>query len=56
MDEAKQNILGAKCARIIELLSLHFNGSIEKAVEVFYNSDMAQMIQDGIPRILRDIE
>lgn len=48
MNEAKQNILAAKCARIIEILSQRFDGSLEKATDVFYNSDTAQFMQDGI--------
>lgn len=48
MDETKQIILNAKFARIIKLLSKHFDNSLEKAVDVFYNSDTAQLIQDGV--------
>lgn len=48
MNDVKQNILAAKCARIIEILSHRFDGSLEKATEVFYNSETAQFIQDGI--------
>lgn len=37
-----------KYARIIELLSMRFDGDLEKALDVFYNSDMLQLIQDGV--------
>lgn len=48
MDETKQTILSAKNARIIALLSSLLNKSIEEAADVFYNSEIAQMIQDGV--------
>lgn len=48
MDEAKQTILSAKNARIIALLSTMLNKSIEEAADLFYNSETAQLIQDGI--------
>ena len=48
MNDVKQNILAAKCARIIEILSHRFDNSLEQATEVFYNSETAQFIQDGI--------
>ncbi len=49
MDEAKLTILNAKNARIIEVLAKeYFGGSREKAMEVFYHSVTAQMIQDGV--------
>ena len=48
IDPADNIILQAKCARIIELLSQHFGGDRIQAMDVFYNSDTAQMIQDGV--------
>lgn len=48
MDDAKNTILSMKYARIIELLSMRFDGDLEKALDVFYNSDMLQLIQDGV--------
>ena len=48
METEDRIILQAKCARIIELLSRHFDGSREKALDVFYNSDTARLVQDGV--------
>ena len=48
MDNVKQTILSMKYARIIQLLSIHFDGDVEKAIDVFYNSQMLQLIQDNI--------
>lgn len=48
MDEAKQAILQAKYARIIEILAGKFNGDTEKAFDMFYNSATLQLMQNGI--------
>ena len=48
MEDSKNIIIQAKNARIIAILSDRFDGSIDKAMEVFYNSVTAQMIQDGV--------
>ncbi|MGM9743165.1 MAG: DUF3791 domain-containing protein [Candidatus Cryptobacteroides sp.] len=48
MDDSKDIIIQAKNARIISILAEKFDGSLEKAMDVFYNSVTAQMIQDGI--------
>jgi hypothetical protein len=47
MEDSKNIIIQAKNARIIAILADRFDGSIDKAMEVFYNSVTAQMIQDG---------
>lgn len=48
MDDAKNTILSMKCARIIELLSVRFDGCLAKALDLFYYSDILQLIQDGV--------
>ena len=48
MEDSKSIIIQAKNARIIMILAKKFDGSIDKAMEVFYHSATAQMIQDGV--------
>lgn len=48
MDEAKQTILQAKYARIIEILAHKLGGDTDKAFDVFYNSELLPLIQSGI--------
>ena len=48
MEESKSILIQAKNARIIGILADRFDGSIDKAMEVFYNSVTAQMIKDGV--------
>ena len=48
MEDSKNIIIQAKNARIIAILADRFDGSIDKAMGVFYNSVTAQMIQDGV--------
>lgn len=48
MEDSKNIIIQAKNARIIAILSTKFGGSIDKAMDVFFNSVTAQMIQDGV--------
>ena len=48
MEDSKNIIIQAKNARIIAILADRFDSSIDKAMEVFYNSVTAQMIQDGV--------
>lgn len=48
MDEAKQTILQAKYARIIEILAHELGGDTDKAFDVFYNSELLPLIQAGI--------
>ncbi len=47
-DRTDDIIIQAKCARIIELLSKHFNRDRIHAMDIFYNSDTAQLIQDKV--------
>ena len=48
MDDSKNIIIQAKNARIIAILAEKFDGSLDKAIDVFYHSTTAQMIQDGV--------
>ena len=48
MEDSKNIIIQAKNARIIAILAEKFEGSIDKEMDVFYKSAIAQMIQDGV--------
>ena len=47
-DRTDDIIIQAKCARIIELLSQHFGGDRIQAMDTFYNSSTAQLMQDKV--------
>ncbi len=47
-DEAKETLLDAKCARIIDALREMHGLSYEKAMDIYYNSDTARLIEDGV--------
>ena len=51
MEDSKNIIIQAKNARIIAILAEEFGGSLDKAIDVFYHSTTAQMIQDGIAEL-----
>jgi len=46
--ESKEIILQAKFARIIDLLSSKLSVSKNEAMDIFYNSKTAQLLEDGI--------
>ena len=48
MDQGKQTILQMKYARIIEAMSKMAGITREEAMDLFYNSDTMQLIQDGV--------
>lgn len=48
MEDSKNIIIQTKNARIIAILAEKFDGSLDKAMDVFYLSTTAQMIQDGV--------
>ena len=48
MEDSKNIIIQAKNARIIAILAEKFDGSLDKAMDVFYKSATAQMSQDGV--------
>lgn len=47
-DEVKDILIDAKNARIIEEISSMYGVSYEKATEIFYNSETAQLICEGV--------
>ncbi len=47
-DLGKQTILQMKYARIIEAVAKMMNVDIVTAMDIFYNSDIMQMIDDGV--------
>lgn len=48
MDLGKQTILQMKYARIIEAMAKMMNVDNVTAMDIFYNSDIMQMIDDGV--------
>lgn len=48
MDAGKQAILQMKYARIIEAISKMEGITREEAMDLFFNSDTMQLIQDGV--------
>ena len=47
-DEAYHAILEAKYARIIEEISKMYSVPLDKAMDIFYNSDTLQLMEDGV--------
>lgn len=47
-DEAFHSILEAKYARIIEAISQLHNVSFEEAMDIFYNSPLLPLIEEGV--------
>lgn len=47
-DEAFHAILEAKYARIIEAMSLQHEVSLEEAMDIFYNSPLLPLIEEGV--------
>lgn len=47
-DEGYFAILDAKYARIIKAISQMHHVPLEEAMEVFYNSDLLQLMNDGV--------
>ncbi len=47
-DEGYYAILDAKYARIIEAISRLHHISLDDAMEMFYNSDIQQMMSEGV--------
>lgn len=47
-DEAFHAILEAKYARIIKAISELHNVTLEKAMDIFYNSELLPLIEDGV--------
>ena len=47
-DESKQILRSSQCARIIVCISEMFNVPLDEATDIFYNSETASMIEEGI--------
>lgn len=47
-DDAFHTILEAKYARIIEAISQLHNVSFEEAMDIFYNSPLLPLIEEGV--------
>ena len=47
-EESRQIMRSAQCARIISCISEMSNISLDEATDIFYNSDTANMIEEGI--------
>lgn len=47
-DDSKQIVMDAKYARIIMEMSQMYGVSLEDATDIFYNSETAELIQDGV--------
>ena len=47
-DESKQILRSSQCARIIVCISEMFEVSLDKATDIFYSSETANMIEEGI--------
>ncbi len=47
-DAAKRTLLDAKYARIIQAMSEMHALSLSEAMDIFYSSDTAQLIEEGV--------
>ena len=47
-EESKQILRSSQCARIIVCISEMFNVPLDKATDIYYNSETANLIEDGI--------
>lgn len=47
-EDSKQIIRSAQCARIILCISDMYGVSLEKATDIFYNSETSNMIEEGV--------
>ena len=47
-EDSKQIIRSAQCARIILCISEMYGVSLEKATDIFYNSETSNMIEDEV--------
>ena len=47
-EESKQILRSSQCARIISCISEMFNVSLNKATDIYYSSETASMIEDGV--------
>lgn len=47
-DDCKRIVMDAKYARIIIAISEMYGVSLEEATDIFYNSETATLIQEGV--------
>ena len=47
-EESKQILRSSQCARIIVCISEMYDVSIDKATDIYYNSETANMIEEGV--------
>lgn len=47
-EDSKQSMRSAQCARIIICISEMFGVSINDATDIYYNSDTANLIEEGV--------
>lgn len=47
-EDSKQILKSTQCARIILCISEMYAVSIDEAIDIFYNSETASMIEDGV--------
>ena len=47
-EDSKLVIRSAQCARIILCISEMYGVSLEKATDIFYNSETSNMIEEGV--------
>ncbi|NPD81139.1 DUF3791 domain-containing protein [Palleniella muris] len=47
-DDSKQIVMDAKYARIIMEMSQMYGVSLEEATDIFYNSEIAELVQDEV--------
>ena len=51
MSNARRILRDMKISRIISEMSQMYNLSLEEAMEIFYNTDTADMIKEGVAEI-----
>ena len=47
-DASKQILKSAKCARVIACISDMFHVSLQEATDIYYESETAHLIDDGV--------
>ena len=47
-EESKQVLRSSQCARIIVCMSEMYNVSLDKATDIYYNSETANLIEEGV--------
>ena len=47
-EESKQILRSSQCARIIVCISEMFNVPLNKATDIYYSSETASMIEEGV--------